>query len=72
MSESNGLRIGDRVNLYYSSSIKPSRKGTVVGLYERFFNVHYGRYQESFLWVDMLNGELRVVQAGKQSASRAG
>ncbi|MHB1127538.1 MAG: hypothetical protein ACYC2T_11405 [Bacillota bacterium] len=58
--------------MYYSSSKMPSRKGIVVGLYDRFFNVHYGRYQESFLWVDVQNGEVQVIQAGKQSATRAG
>lgn len=65
------LKVGDEVQLCYLRVKNPFRKGVVVGLYERFFNVHFGRYQESFLWVDVWTGQLRVVQEGKKSAARA-
>lgn len=64
------LRIGDQVRLHFRGKKKP-RQGTVVGLYNRFFNVHFGKYRESFLWVDLEIGEIRIVQQGKRSASQA-
>ncbi|KKM13043.1 hypothetical protein SY88_00290 [Clostridiales bacterium PH28_bin88] len=65
------LRTGDQIRLHYRGKNKPFRQGTVAGLYDRFFNVHFGRYQESFLWVDLLIGEITIVQIGKRSACRA-
>lgn len=67
-----GLRIGEAVQLHFAGKKKPCRQGVVVGLYDKFFNIHFGHYQESFLWVDQVFGELRIVRLGKRSAFRAG
>jgi len=71
VNEIKDLEVGDEVQLCYARAKNPFREGVVVGFYERFFNVHFGRYQESFLWVDLAIGQLRVLQAGKRSVSRA-
>lgn len=62
------LQIGDKVRLYYKGRKKPFRKGMVTVINDRFFNVHFGRYQESFLWIDIMLGEIKVVKFGKQIA----
>lgn len=61
------LDIGDEVRINYCCKKKPIRDGRVVGIYERFFNVCFGRYQESFLWVDTMLEEIKVVRCGRQS-----
>jgi uncharacterized protein Veg len=66
------LQVGDQVRLYYRGKKKPFRCGKVVAIYERFFIVHFGHYQESFLWIDTMLGEIKVVQFGKRTTSRVG
>lgn len=64
------LRRGDQVRLHFKGKKKP-RQGTVVGLYDKFFNVNFGKYRESFLWVDLITSEVQVIHVGKRSASQA-
>lgn len=65
------LIIGEEIKLSYPRAREPVRYGLVVGLYERFFNVHFGWYQESFLWVDLAIGQLNIVRAQGQRMARA-
>lgn len=64
------LQIGDEVRLQYPKAKDPLRRGVVAGLYEKFFNVHFGNYQESFLWVDLKNGWVRVTRTSRMPVSR--
>jgi hypothetical protein len=58
------LRIGDEVRLMFKKKNK-SRLGKIVGIYEHFFNVDFGKYQESFLWVDAMLKEISIMQCRK-------
>ena len=61
------LKVGEEIKLCYPRAREPVRYGMVVGLYEKFFNVHFRNYQESFLWVDVAIGLLNVVRGQGQS-----
>lgn len=71
MSESEAFAVGDRVELRYARAREGPRQGRVVGVYEKFFNVHFGNYQESFLWVDIRIGELHATVVRRAACQMA-
>lgn len=60
----NRFRIGQRVEIKQRGDGRkymPGKiRGTIVGIYEHFILVHIGKYRESFSYVDIAMGKVRV------------
>ena len=52
------LNVGDQVLLRYKSNKNSPRKGVITFNNSRFFTIHFGLYQEGFLWVDIMIGKV--------------
>lgn len=67
MKTKKAYRVGDQVKIKKKSTKKTdirNMKGTVTHVYDRFIVVDNGKFRESFLYADMMTGDIRIEEVG--------
>jgi len=68
------LEIGDKVRVteYTSANRRRAKKktGNITGIYKDFITVHTGKYQESFLFVDLEMGNVEIERVNSNAAKQ--